>query len=164
MQKRYHKDRTKGFQKGYTPWNKGTKGLRISPNTEFKKGHIPWNKEKNCAQFTGENNPAWRGGVSKSVFYNRLCLYNQRFKKRYGPLLIETIQQVYEDNIKRHGTLTCYLCLKPVEFGEDTLEHKIPLSRGGSNNKTNLDVAHRLCNLKKGQKTDKEFINQGGLR
>lgn len=26
------------FQKGYVPWNKGKKGLHLSPNTEFKKG------------------------------------------------------------------------------------------------------------------------------
>ncbi len=28
------------FKKGYTPWNKGLKGLHFSPATEFKKGHI----------------------------------------------------------------------------------------------------------------------------
>lgn len=26
------------FQKGMTPWNKGVKGIRLSPSTEFKKG------------------------------------------------------------------------------------------------------------------------------
>jgi len=27
------------FKKGFVPWNKGVKGLRMSPGTEFKKGH-----------------------------------------------------------------------------------------------------------------------------
>jgi hypothetical protein len=29
------------FKKGYTPWNKGLKGFRVSPATEFKKGGTP---------------------------------------------------------------------------------------------------------------------------
>ena len=34
------------FKKGHTPWNKGLRGIHISPKTEFKKGHIPHNKGK----------------------------------------------------------------------------------------------------------------------
>jgi len=29
------------FQKGHTPWQKGRKGIHLSPATEFKKGHLP---------------------------------------------------------------------------------------------------------------------------
>lgn len=34
------------FEKGLVPWNKGVKGLRMSPATEFKKGQRPvgWTK------------------------------------------------------------------------------------------------------------------------
>lgn len=31
------------FKKGDIPFNKGKKGIRVSPGTEFKKGHIPKN-------------------------------------------------------------------------------------------------------------------------
>lgn len=31
---------TNAFQKGHTPWNKGVKGVHLSPDTEFKKGNI----------------------------------------------------------------------------------------------------------------------------
>ncbi len=31
------------FEKGHIPWNKGIKGLHLSPSTEFKKGHLPAN-------------------------------------------------------------------------------------------------------------------------
>ena len=77
--------------------------------------------------------------------------------KASGKLSLKDIQRLYEDNIKQYKTLTCYLCLKPIEFGQDSLEHKMPLSRGGSNTYENLGVAHLKCNLIKGNKTLKEF-------
>lgn len=87
-------------------------------------------------------------------------LHNQRrisLEKGGGELSIQTIQQVYEDNIKHYGTLTCYLCLKSIEFRQDSLEHKIPLSRNGTNEYNNLAIAHRSCNCKKHNKTEGEF-------
>jgi len=46
MPKGYRKDGSKlGFQKGHTPWSKGTK-TGIVPKTAFKKGLLPWNKGK----------------------------------------------------------------------------------------------------------------------
>lgn len=32
------------FQKGDTPWNKGVKGIHLSPDTEFRRGRRPKNK------------------------------------------------------------------------------------------------------------------------
>jgi 5-methylcytosine-specific restriction endonuclease McrA len=71
--------------------------------------------------------------------------------------VIKTIQRAYEDNIKKYGTLTCYLCLKPIDFKKDSLEHKIPLSRGGTNEYENLAIAHLICNQKKQNKTESEY-------
>ncbi len=82
-------------------------------------------------------------------------------------LSVETVQRVYEDNIKKYGTLTCYLCIKPIHFGKDSLEHKTPLSRGGTNLYENLAVAHRRCNNQKFTKTEEEYrltIKTGGKK
>mgnify|MGYP001566747588 CR=1 FL=1 len=73
----------------------------------------------------------------------------------------ETIQMVYEDNIKKWGTLTCYLCFNPILFGEDHLEHKIPISRGGTNEYNNLAISCKKCNRKKYTKTEEEFRKVG---
>ena len=86
--------------------------------------------------------------------------YNKQYKARVkdgGELTIHTIQLVYEDNIKRYGTLTCYLCLHPILFRQDSLEHKIPLSRSGTNEYNNLGVACGKCNSQKGTKTEEEY-------
>lgn len=77
--------------------------------------------------------------------------------RRYGKADIKVIQLVYEDNIKRFGTLTCYLCLESTVFGQDSLEHKIPLSQGGTHEYNNLAVACRKCNSSKGNKTKEEW-------
>jgi len=35
-----HKPNSTSFRKGNRPWNKGRKGIHLSPATEFKKGHL----------------------------------------------------------------------------------------------------------------------------
>jgi hypothetical protein len=40
------------FVKGLSAWNKGMKGFRVSPQTEFKVGEL-----------IGESHPSWKGGV-----------------------------------------------------------------------------------------------------
>ena len=82
---------------------------------------------------------------------------SNRQRQLAGKLSMEVIQIVYENNIKRYGTLTCYLCSSPVAFGKDHLEHKIPLSRGGTNEQGNLDVSCQGCNLRKHDKTEDEY-------
>ena len=150
----------------------------------------------------GSKSANWRGGISKDFAkyirkwrhrkginkrYNRPSLglksltrrerrllykYN---KKQAGKLTIKTIQLVYEDNIKKYGTLTCYLCKKPIDmqlkfFNKITsehLEHKTPLSRGGSNDYENLGIACSRCNIRKHDKTVaeyKKYLNNKGVK
>ena len=156
----------------FTAWNKGLKGIHLSPGSEFKKGSSPWNKNLPFLEIRGKNHYNWKGGVSKDKEHirkrNKMNYYMHPTKKRHnqkyiftkrmgGELSIKTIQQVYEDNIKKYGTLTCYLCLEPIQFGKDHLEHKTPLSRGGTNARRNLDVACQRCNCKKHNKTEAEY-------
>ena len=72
------------FKKGGIPWNKGKKGIHLSPRTEFKKG-----------KFVGEKHPCWKGGAQK---HGKDCIYvwagNGKRKRRpvavyeanYGPV------------------------------------------------------------------------------
>ena len=71
------------------------------------------------------------------------------------------VQLVYEKNIKNNRRLSCYLCLIPISIQDSHLEHKTPLSRGGSNDFTNLEVSCRQCNQRKGAKTLEEYLNLG---
>lgn len=40
------------FNKGHKPWNKGLKGIHLSPKTEFKSGKL-------------ENHPSFKGGIQR---------------------------------------------------------------------------------------------------
>ena len=164
----------KGKKLPFTVWNKGLKfekedhplfgkkapWAKNNPQV-FKKGHIPWNKGKKRPEISGINHFRWKGGISKTKEYRKLYDLRSREKRKLaGELTLQIVQQVYEDNIKKYGTLTCYLCEKSIEFGNDSIEHKIPLCRGGTNEKNNLAIAHLKCNHIKHRKTEKEFRNE----
>ena len=129
-------------------------------NHPLWKGGISFNKAKYLLNWRHNNGISIRyitknGGVKiPKRFWRLRYKYN---KKLAGKLSIKTIQLVYEDNIKKYGTLTCYLCLKPILFGKDHLEHKIPLSRGGTNEYSNLEIACQYCNMEKHNKTEEEY-------
>ena len=95
----------------------------------------------------------WRKKRNKRVYHCR----RRTWEKNGGELTYKILQLVYEDNIKKHGTLTCYLCFSPIDFGKDTIDHKIPLSRGGTNQYNNLAISCRSCNCKKNARTLKEY-------
>lgn len=45
----------------------------------------------------------------------------------------------------------CGICGEKIEtMRESTVDHVVPLSKGGSNRMDNLQLAHEACNLKKG--------------
>lgn len=105
-------------------------------------------------------------GVKINKQTERVKSYKKRLQKKVGlaqkkytgKINIDVLQILYEDNIKKYGTLTCIYCLKPLKIGEDTLEHKQPLKNGGTNNYDNLGVACRFCNTQKGAKTLEEYF------
>ena len=152
--------------KGKIPWNKGLSNW----DGCFQKGYTPWNKGKNIGPHsrewrdkisksnTGELSSQWIDGRTNTPEYKR---YVSRARKalvrKGGKLSVKTIQLIYEDNIKQYGTLTCYLCFNPIVFGDDHLEHKTPLIRGGNNDYKNLAISCSGCNHKKHSKTEKEF-------
>ena len=48
----------------------------------------------------------------------------------------------------------CLLCAQPLpSIQACSVDHKTPLSKGGTNARTNLHLVHRLCNTDKKEKT-----------
>ena len=153
------------------PWNKNKECLcfRGNNNGNYKHG-LYKNREyinkirRECRHRLGISKKynLKYGGIKSSILMRKANKKqnNQAYRHRVkigGKLSIQTIQQIYEDNIKKYSTLTCIYCLNPIEFGKDHLEHKKPLSRGGTNEKNNLAIACQKCNCKKHNKTEEEF-------
>jgi 5-methylcytosine-specific restriction endonuclease McrA len=68
--------------------------------------------------------------------------------------LITKINAIRLLNYVKYGVLTCEICKKP--FGKTnknkTVDHILPKSKGGGNALENLQLAHRGCNIRKGNK------------
>ena len=168
MYQKGHKPYSGCFKKGIIPWNKGLhpEYMQGKNNPAWKGGH--WSNKEFCAMRLKKRrhilgvSKKYRGEYAKTPEETKLRkrLHGKIYKalkKGGGKLSIKTIQMVYEDNIKRYGTLTCYLCELPVPFKKDHLEHKMPLSRGGTNEYSNLAIACQRCNNKKFNKTEAEY-------
>lgn len=146
------------------------KSFYVSKCHLFKKGEIRQYCSLECknVHYRGENHSGWKGGLALNEPAKYLKIWVRKQGKAYlqsrdakrkalGNITREIVQKVYEENIKNFGTLTCYLCLKPIEFGQDCLEHKHPVSKGGTNDRNNLDIAHRGCNSRKKNMSIQEY-------
>lgn len=67
------------FKKGNIPWNKGKKGIRLSPKSEFKKG-----------QTAGSRSNTWKGGI-QAMKNDCVYLYEGVGKRKRRP------RKIYED-------------------------------------------------------------------
>jgi hypothetical protein len=58
--------------------------------------------------------------------------------------------RIHRESIVERDRSTCYLCGRELGATEITLDHVIPLARGGAHTEENLRVACRSCNSRKG--------------
>lgn len=54
--------------------------------------------------------------------------------------------------LRLYAQAECAVCGLPMTDGDKTLDHIIPLSKGGSNTAANLQLAHGACNTRKGNR------------
>lgn len=64
-----------------------------------------------------------------------------------------SLDPVLRASVIRRDGLVCGLCGGGVEPDDVHIDHKKPVSRGGTNHPDNLQVTHSKCNLRKGART-----------
>lgn len=67
------------------------------------------------------------------------------------------IPKAIKEEVYRRSGGTCEICGKPISRFQYSIDHIIPLSRGGTNNIDNLRAVHPSCNKLKGNFTDTEM-------
>ena len=152
-----HPNYFREYHKNYYKIYKNKINFRRRQLRKERKGNNNPMKENNNLTKEIKKDKYWRFRHRHPENRKRYKQLHRALRRNAGFLSIQTIQEIYEENIKQYGTLTCIYCQKPIVFGEDTLEHKIPLSRGGTNLRENLDIACRKCNLQKNSKTEIEY-------
>ena len=66
-------------------------------------------------------------------------------------------ETVYRMLAKKHaGIVPCFVCGKHVPRPSATLEHVKPLSKGGTDDMSNLSISHAKCNHRRGNNTDED--------
>ena len=63
-----------------------------------------------------------------------------------------------KDELYKKSGGVCAICGKAISKYNYTIDHVMPLSRGGTNTPENLRVVHKDCNRFKGSFTDKELV------
>ena len=137
-------------------------GKHLSEETKRKigkKGELHWNWQGGITQGNKvESDKRWRAKNKDKVRLNQR-IYKWR-KRTAGELNTKIIKEVYKRNKDKFGYLKCILCGDRMEFKDSSLEHLLPLSRGGDNSLENLDIAHFNCNRQKNSKTLKEWFER----
>lgn len=121
-----------------------------------------------------EKRQIWREG-----YRERNRLYLEEYKKRPGAIErfhvarskrrarlrqvagTHTPEQLREQYDRQKGT--CYYCHTRVVWGKHHFDHVVPLSRGGSNDISNIVIACAFCNLSKNDRLPHEWIKGGRL-
>lgn len=113
------------------------------------------------AEHRDETNVRARKRYEKFPEKSRAYYYNRRFriKGNGGKLTDEDIRLQYKSQKGK-----CWWCGKPFVKGDTRLcqsvDHIIPLKRGGTNNPSNIVLAHRSCNSSKKDKMPWEWIGR----
>ena len=66
----------------------------------------------------------------------------------------------FRKSVYNHSKGRCSICGKPINIEEMTIDHIIPLSRGGDGSFSNVQATCYSCNLMKHNLTNDEFMRK----
>lgn len=114
---------------------------------------------------------------NRHYYLHRQAIRTERRLRRKENKRVDRLQQRVHANVRRTrkanaaGTFSreqfidkctyfgwrCYLCRKVLTAANVVVEHRLPLSRGGSNWISNLAPSCKTCNQRKHNKTEREY-------
>ena len=83
----------------------------------------------------------------RALTNHRHCLEHRRAKMRQVPF-----EKIDRDLVYQRDAGICGICGKPLERSELTIDHIVAVSKGGGHLYANVHSAHRLCNIRRGNR------------
>jgi hypothetical protein len=108
----------------------------------------PKDKKRKYTQKYRDNNREWWRSLHRINQFNRR---NKIILVSDGSVTPEFAKSIYSESI-------CYYCEDETPEKFRTLEHKLPLNRGGEHSSKNIVMACLCCNSSKRDKTEEEFL------
>lgn len=131
-------------------------------NRERMREYYEKNKEKVKAKFRQryKNNPEMF--CEKSKRYKKKDPEGNRQRKQFEMYKLRGVE-IIDKRLTRETlcllfAMTCGICGKVIDKDDVTIDHIIPLCKGGNHVLENVQLAHRICNSRKGSKTMDELI------
>lgn len=88
----------------------------------------------------------------KAIMHRRIA----RKRNAGGTFNADDLERQLRAQTDRKGVARCWWCGKPL--GDDkSIDHRIPLAKGGSNDAGNIVIAHLKCNMSKNDKLPHEW-------
>ena len=87
----------------------------------------------------------------------KLNYYYSHYSKKFNLYNPNAYRITLADIKKLYAAEKCYYCDKELAEGEKTVDHKLPVSRGGTNELQNLAICCQQCNSQKKDRTEEEY-------
>ena len=84
--------------------------------------------------------------------------HRERAHRRRVKLMAGFVEKVDFATVYERDQGRCHICGKRVEKKEATLDHLIPVSRGGSHRTSNVRIAHRSCNSRRSSRGPAQLL------
>ncbi len=153
----YKKNREKRLE-GQRRYVENNREKVYATNREYALAH-PEQIKKNLEAWRENNPERWQQQIRTNSQIRRARKNDTSFEK-FDPL------EIFE-----RDNWTCGICKNPIDSKlkwpnslSVSLDHIIPLSRGGTHTKENCQAAHLACNIQKGSKTPMTEEDSNGSR
>lgn len=79
-------------------------------------------------------------------------------QRRRAKLYNAFVEDVNHRELFKRGGKRCGICGERISLAEVTIDHIIPLSKGGLHSYANCQPSHERCNLDKGDQLPEEYV------